>query len=79
MEYIGTSTKIPAYRQAGKHQTPNKFKIFSPHPSPLPTGEREGVRGLFEIEIGIYLGFVIWDLEFKTIEYLPINHHHHGS
>jgi hypothetical protein len=33
--------------------------MTAPHPSPLPCGEREGVRG-FEIsnlDIGAYLGF----------------------
>jgi hypothetical protein len=31
-------------------------------------GERGRVRGgYFGLEFGIYLGFVIWDLEFKVI------------
>jgi hypothetical protein len=36
-----------------------------PHPSPLPRGERDGVRGGHLIlEFGIYLGFGICNLEF---------------
>jgi hypothetical protein len=39
----------------------------SPHPSPLPPGEREGVRGShLRLTFGIFLGFVVWNLEFQN-------------
>jgi hypothetical protein len=39
-----------------------------PHPIPLPLGERGRVRGGYlRLELGIYLGFVIWKLEFKRV------------
>jgi hypothetical protein len=46
-----------------KYQIINKLQAkifeFSPHPLPLPSGERGRVRG-----IGIWKFFGIWDLEF---------------
>jgi len=45
-------------------------KIQPPHPSPLPSGERDGVRGVSVIgywATGIYLGFGIWCLEFQHL------------
>jgi hypothetical protein len=47
-----SNIKIPAYRQAGMSQIRNP-----PHPSPLPNGERDGVRGYWRLEFGICLGF----------------------
>jgi len=49
-----TSTKL----QINSNEPNSK----SPHPSPPPNGEREGVRE--ELFFEIYLGFGIWDLEF---------------
>jgi hypothetical protein len=57
---------------SSKHKIPsNKLQISTndqdpksaaPHPSPLPCGEREGVRGM-SLEIGDWNLFGIWDLE----------------
>jgi hypothetical protein len=52
-----TCLRRSSFAPAG--QITKKFqlaKIKSPHPLPLPSGEREGVRGSSKIEI--------WDLEF---------------
>ena len=39
-----------------------QFQMTSPYPSPLPTGERVGVRGFGFWVIEIYLGFGACDL-----------------
>ena len=46
-----------------KYQAPNHKQIsHPPHPSPLPSGERDGVRGRWALAFGIYLIFGIWKL-----------------
>jgi len=49
---------IPA---CGRQEYPNS-KFETPHPSPLPTGERDGVRG--SLEIGTWNLFGFWNLGF---------------
>jgi hypothetical protein len=45
--------------------------LKSPNLSSLSSGERDGVRGGdWSLEFGVYLEFVIWDLEFPGIREL---------
>jgi hypothetical protein len=54
---------VPTEGGAGRNYPNSK----PPHLSPLPRGERDGVRaGHLKLIFGIYLGFVIWNLGFQN-------------